>query len=337
MNTLYLVTGAAGYLGGEVCRQIVSRGEKARALVLPHDKMKNYIPDEIELYEGDLCDMESLKNFFEVPPQTETIVLHCASMVALGNERRELVMDVNVNVNGTLHMIECCLEHPECKKLVYVGSTGAIAELSRGHKMAEPEYFDETKVIGIYGQSKAIASQYVLDAVQKKGLNACIVMPSGILGPGDNAMGMVTKGLLMQLRGETPVGVAGTFNLCDVRDLADGLFLAAEKGKAGESYILANEVVTYRMFAELAAQEGNCKKPLIYLPRILANLAAAILEKLAEKKGTEPALTRYEIYNLSRNNNFDSSKARRELGYTSRPYRETIHDEIEWLRKNGKV
>ncbi len=76
---------------------------------------------------------------------------------------------------------------------------------------------------------------------------------------------------------------------------------------------------------------------MIYLPRILANLAAVILEKFAEKKGTEPALTRYEIYNLSRNNNFDSSKARRELGYTSRSYWETIHDEIEWLRKNGKV
>ncbi len=335
MSILYLITGAAGYLGGEVCRQIVSRGEKARALVLPNDKMKKYIPSEIEICKGDLCNMESLENFFVVPPQTETIVLHCASMVALGNERRELVM--NVNVKGTGNIIECCLKHPECKKLVYVGSTGAIPELPRGQRIPEPDRFDETSIVGVYGQSKAIASQCVLDAVREEGLNACIAMPSGILGPGDYAMGMVTKGLLMQLRGETPVGVAGTFNLCDVRDLANGLFLAAEKGKAGESYILANEVVTYRTFAELAAQEGNCKKPLFYLPRRLAGVAAGILEKQAKKKETTPALTRYEIYNLSRNNNFDSSKARRELGYTSRSYRETIHDEIEWLHKIGKV
>lgn len=335
MNTLYLITGAAGYLGGEVCRQMVTRGMKARALVLPNDKMKCYIPGEIECYEGDLCDKKSLEKFFEVPSQTETIIMHCASMVALGEERRELVM--NVNVKGTMNVIDCCLQHPECKKLVYVGSTGTIPELPHGQRMAEPEHFDETKVVGVYGQSKAIASQCVLDAVRERGLKACIVMPSGILGPGDYAIGTVTKGMLMQLHGETLIGVAGTFNLCDVRDLANGLFLAAEKGKDGESYILANEVVSYPEFAALSAQEGNCKKPLIYLSRRTATIAAKILEMLAKRKGATPALTRYEIYNLSRNNNFDSSKARRELGYTSRPYRETIHDEIEWLHKIGKV
>lgn len=144
MNTLYLITGAAGYLGGEVCRQMVERGMNARALVLPNDKMKCYIPDEIECYKGDLCDKTSLEKFFEVPPQTETIVMHCASMVALGEERRELVM--NVNVKGTRNIIDCCLQRPECKKLVYVGSTGTIPELPHGQKMTEPERFDETKV-----------------------------------------------------------------------------------------------------------------------------------------------------------------------------------------------
>lgn len=79
MKTLYLVTGAAGYLGGEVCRQIVSRGLQGRALVLPGDKTAKYIPKEIEQYEGDLCDVASLERFFQVEPDVETIVLHCAS------------------------------------------------------------------------------------------------------------------------------------------------------------------------------------------------------------------------------------------------------------------
>ena len=133
---------------------------------------------------------------------------------------------------------------------------------------------------GVYGQSKAMASQLVLDAA-KAGLNACIVMPSGILGPGDADCGSVTSGLLMQMRGEVSVGLKGTFNLCDVRDLANGLFLAVEKGKAGKSYILANEIVTYPEFAALTAQEGHCKKPLFYLPKGIANLAADILERQA--------------------------------------------------------
>lgn len=334
MKTLYLVTGAVGYLGSEVCRQLVERGLHGRALVLPGDKTARYIPREIEQCEGDLCDTASLERFFSVAPDTETIVLHCASMVALGNERRELVMEVNVQ--GTQNIIDQCFAHPECKKLVYVGSTGAIQELPHGQRMKEPECFVPEESLGVYGQSKAMASQLVLDAA-KAGLNVCIVMPSGILGPGDAACGPVTSGLLMQMRGEVSVGLKGTFNLCDVRDLANGLFLAVEKGKAGESYILANEIVTYPEFAALTAQEGHCKKPLFYLSKGIANLAADILERQAKKSGKKPALTRYEIYNLARNNEYDSTKARRELGYTSRPYRETIHDEIVWLKKNHKI
>lgn len=334
MKTLYLVTGAAGYLGGEVCRQLVERGLHGRALVLPGDKTAQYIPREIEQCEGDLCDTASLERFFSVAPDTETIVLHCASMVALGNERRELVM--KVNVQGTQNIIDQCFARLECKKLVYVGSTGAIQELPHGQRMKESECFAPEESFGVYGQSKAMASQLVLDAA-KAGLNACIVMPSGILGPGDAACGPVTSGLLMQMRGEVSVGLKGTFNICDMRDLANGLFLAVEKGKAGESYILANEIVTYPEFAALTAQEGHCKKPLFYLPKGIANLAADILERQAKKSGKKPALTRYEIYNLARNNEYDSTKARRELGYTSRPYRETIHDEIVCLKKNHKI
>ena len=82
----------------------------------------------------------------------------------------------------------------------------------------------------------------------------------------------------------------------------NGIFLAVEKGKAGESYILANEIVTYPEFATLTAQEGHCKKPMFYLPKGVANFAADILEKQAKKSGKKPALTRYEIYNLARNN-----------------------------------
>ena len=226
MKTLYLVTGAAGYLGGEVCRQLVERGLHGRALVLPGDKTAQYIPREIEQCEGDLCDTASLERFFSVAPDTETIVLHCASMVALGNERRELVM--KVNVQGTQNIIDQCFAHPECKKLVYVGSTGAIQELPHGQRMKEPECFVPEESLGVYGQSKAMASQLVLDAA-KAGLNACIVMPSGILGPGDAACGPVTSGLLMQMRGEVSVGLKGTFNLCDVRDLANGRILRSRR------------------------------------------------------------------------------------------------------------
>ena len=133
------------------------------------------------------------ERFFSVAPDTETIVLHCASMVALGNERRELVM--KVNVQGTQNIIDQCFARLEYKKLVYVGSTGAIQELPHGQRMKESECFVPEESFGVYGQSKAMASQLVLDAA-KAGLNACIVMPRGILGPGDADCSICRRALL---------------------------------------------------------------------------------------------------------------------------------------------
>ena len=82
-KTIYLVTGAAGFLGGTICRQLVERGEKVRAFVLPNDKAMRFIPSEVEIVEGDLCDIHSLEKLFTVPEGYETIVMHIASIVTV--------------------------------------------------------------------------------------------------------------------------------------------------------------------------------------------------------------------------------------------------------------
>lgn len=124
---------------------------------------------------------------------------------------------MDVNVDGTQNIIQLCLEHKECKKLVYCSSTGAIPELPKGQKIKEVAHFDKDKVVGCYSQSKALATQAVLDAVREKGLNACVVHPSGILGPEDFAVGETTGVVIQIINGEMPAGINGSFNLCDVR------------------------------------------------------------------------------------------------------------------------
>ena len=131
-KTMYLVTGAAGFLGGTVCRQLVERGDKVRAFVLPNDKEMKYVPEEAEIVEGDLCDTESLSRFFTVPEGTEAVVLHIASIVTVDPGFNQKVMDVNVG--GTKNIINMCLENDECKKLVYCSSTSAIPEKPKGCK-----------------------------------------------------------------------------------------------------------------------------------------------------------------------------------------------------------
>lgn len=333
-DTLYLVTGAAGFLGSNVCRQLLDRGNRVRAFVLPGDKAVKFVPKEVEICEGDICNMDSLEKFFNVAQDTETIVIHCASMVTVNPEFSQKLIDVNVG--GTKNIIEKCMEHKECKKLVYVSSTGAIPEQPKGKKIREVYQFDPDKVVGWYSRSKAMATQDVLNAV-KKGLNACVVHPSGILGPNDFAVSETTGTIIQIINGEMPVGMQGSFNLCDVRDLAYGCIMAADKGKNGKCYILGNEEVTLKELCQMISSECNCKTIKFYLPLGIANLMAKFLEKQAKKNGKKPLLTTFSVYNLARNNAFNYDKAKNELGYRTRSYKETIHDEVAWLKAEKKI
>lgn len=329
-NTIYLVTGAAGFLGSNVCSQLLERGDKVRALVLPNDPAKKYVPHEIELCDGDLCDPASLENFFRVPEGMGTIVIHCASMVSVNPDYNQKLIDINVG--GTQNIIDQCLHHTECKKLVYVSSTGAIPELPKGQPIREVSQFEPEKVLGCYSQSKAIATQAVLDAVNQRGLNACVVHPSGILGPNDHAISETTGTIIRIMNGEMSAGIQGSFNLCDVRDLAYGCIKAADKGRKGQCYILGNEEVTLKEICQMLSRESGCKPLKFYLPLGIANFFAKIMEKQAKKSGRKPLLTTFSIYNLARNNTFDYSKAKKELGYQTRSYAETIRDEVAWLK-----
>ena len=256
-------------------------------------------------------------------------------MVTVSPDYNPLVM--NVNVGGTKNIIQGCLSHPECKKLVYCSSTGAIPEEKKGKRIKEVIYFDEDQVLGCYSRSKAIATQAVLDAVRTEGLNACVVHPSGILGPEDPAVGETTKTVIDIINGEMPMGIDGSFNLCDVRDLAAGTIAAADRGRKGQCYILGNEEVSFRDFAKMLEQEAGCKPIKSFLPLKVAYFVAKMIEKKAKRSGKQPLMTTFSVYNLARNNCFDSSKAKEELGYTTRSYEETIRDQVQWLKEAGKI
>lgn len=337
-NVIYLVTGAAGFLGSHVCDELLARGERVRALVLPGDKSAKYIPKEVEIVEGNLCDVASLENFFSIPKGSSSVVIHCASMVTTNAEFNQKLVDVNVG--GTVNMIDQCLKHPECGKMVYVSSTGAIPELPKGSPIRETDRFtpiDEERQVGCYSQTKAMATQAVLDACKEKGLKACVVHPSGILGPKDYAIGETTGTVIKIMNGEMPVGMGGSFNLCDVRDLAHGCVAAADKGRIGECYILGNKEVTLKEMCRMLHEASGCRTPHFYVPIGMAYKLAAQMEKKAKKTGEKPLMTNFAVYNLARNNEFDYSKAERELGYHTRPYEETLRDEANWLMAEGYI
>lgn len=334
-DVIYLVTGAAGFLGSNICAQLLERGDRVRAFVLEGDKAAQYIPKDVEIFYGNLCNKSSLEPFFTVEEGVKTICIHVASMVTVNPYYRKLVLDVNVG--GTENIVDMCLEHKECQKLVYVGSTGGIPELPHGEKIKEVNETNLDDVQGWYSKSKAMAANNVFTAINQRGLKACVVYPTGIFGPNDYAISETTSTIIKIIKGEMPVGIDGSFNIVDVRDLAAGCISAADKGRVGEGYILGNDVLRFKTLNKIIAQEAGCKPIKFFLPISIAERIAKQMEKKAAKRGDVPMMTTFSVYNLKRNNQFDCSKAEQELGYTTRPIVETLRDQIAWLRSNGLI
>jgi dihydroflavonol-4-reductase len=331
---IYLLTGAAGLLGSNVSRQLIEKGKSVRTLVLKGDPAAKYIPKEAEIVVGDILDISSLEEFFKVPEGVEVTVIHSASIVTVDPDFSQIVQDVNVK--GTKNIIDQCLKH-KVKKLVYISSTGAIPEMPKNQPIKEPEKFDPKVVVGFYSNTKAQASQLVLDAVKNQGLDASIVYPSGICGPNDYAYGPVSTFIIDYVKGNMPAGIAGSFNSVDVRDLADGVIACANKGRKGEGYIMGNSIVCMQEMFDIISRQAGCKRVTTILPIQVAKVLAFFGKIGTKINGKPSALTSFAIYNLARNNNFCFDKAKRELGYKVRPFEDTIRDEVRWLKEEGKI
>jgi len=333
-NTMYLLTGAAGYLGSNISRSLIAQNKAVRALVLKGDPAITQVPAEAEIFSGDIVDPNSVEGFFSVADNTEVIVIHCASMVTVSSAFSEKLFAINVA--GTRNILDACVRH-RVKKLVYISSTGAIPELPHGEIIREVDSFNPEPIVGGYGKTKAMATQLVLDAVRKYGLDASIVYPSGITGPNDYGNGYFTNFIIDCCHGKMPAGIAGSFNAVDVRDLADGVIACTEKGRKGEGYIMSNSAVTMRDLFSLVSKYTGAKDVKLILSASAAKAIAAVSLFLSFFTGKPGLLTSFAIYNLTRNNLFSCEKAKRELGFRVRPFEETIRDMALWLYMDKRI
>ena len=331
-NNIFLVTGAAGFLGSNICRQLIARGERVRALIMNGDPAEKYVPKGVEIVHGDLLDETSLDVFFDTGDVDDVYVIHCASIVWVKNEVNPKVHAVNVD--GTANILAQCVKN-RVTKLIYISSTGAIPELPHGEKIKEVDRFLPTDgLVDYYSKTKAEATQLVLEALKEHpDLDASIVHPSGICGPYDYAFGSVTSMVRDFLQGKMKMGIEGTFNSVDVRDLAEGVIAACERGRRGECYIMSNEVVTMRDMFRLMNESVGLSHRYYVLSREFAHVGVWFLGLASKFTGKDPLLSEFNIYMLNRNNEYDCSKAERELGFHCRPFSESIRDTVAWLRE----
>lgn len=327
MKSIYIVTGASGFLGSTIVRKLLERGCAVRALRLPQDKTATIHDTDCQAFEGDITDMKTLEGIFSRSAQEKLIVIHCAAIVYIKDKPNPQVF--RVNVGGTENIIKKCLETQA--KLIYINSVHAIPESDGDDAIIEAERFSQDEVAGIYAKSKAEAARLVLEAVKHQGLHAVVIQPSGLIGPGDEGMTHMTALILAAMEGRLPAVVKGGYDFVDVRDVAEGILSAADKGRNGECYILSNRFVSVRELVDLVCQYSHARKVKLTLPLPIARLAAPLCEFYYHLRKQTPLFTRYSLYTLQAKAKFSHAKADAELDYHVRSLEETIADTVEWF------
>ncbi len=322
----YLVTGATGFLGRAVAEELVRRKAQVHALVLHDDPYTDLLPKEVRTVIGDVCDKSSLSDFF-ADADSRTCVIHCAGIVSVASRPGPRLYQVNVG--GTWRVLRQCMAH-DVGKMVYVSSVHAIPERPKGCIITEDCEFSPGLVDGDYAKSKAAATELVFDAAER-GLNASIVLPSGIIGPGDLQGGSFTSMARSFLAGKLPLAVRGGYDFVDVRDVARGILACSESGEPGKGYILSGCYVTIRRMLQLVGKAAKLKYRSICLPLGLARLAAPYYERRSLRERKSLFFTPYSVSVLASNGQFSHAAASERFAYQPRPIEETLGDMTAWL------
>ena len=321
-----LVTGASGFLGSALAAALRASGHPVRVLARPSSPRTNLNPADV-VYEGDLRDRTSLAAALK----GVRYLFHAAADYRLWARNPEEIQ--LSNVEGTRLIMEEALS-AGVERIVYTSSVATL-KLINGALSTEDDPLADGEGIGAYKRSKVAAERLVEAMIQRNGLPAVIVNPSTPIGPRDVRPTPTGRIIVEAASGRMPAFVDTGLNLAHVDDVAAGHIAALERGRIGERYILGGDnVFLADMLADIARLVGR-RPPKIKLPRTMLYPIAYGAEFLAKLRGVEPFITMDGLRMARHHMFFDDSKARRELGYVSRPYREGLADAIAWFRTHG--
>lgn len=327
---MIVVTGATGHLGNVLVRQLLAQEQAVRALIMPADDLRPLEGLEVELAYGDVTHPPSLKAAFG----GADVVFHLAGVVSIMPHMRPLLEEVNVR--GMRNVIDAC-RATGVRRLVYTSSVHAIVEPPYGMFIDESLPFDPNRVLGDYARSKARATLMLLDEVRRGGLDAVVCCPTGIIGPWDYKISNIGQLIMDFASGHLKSYVKGAYDFVDVRDVAKGLILAAERGQPGRHYILSGaQVQVPELMRQLELNTGY-PAPSYEIPARIARAAGVLASVYYRLVRRQPVFTAYSIDVLKSNSQVNSGRAREELGFTTRTWRESIRDHVEWFRSQGML
>lgn len=324
------LTGATGFVGSAVLRALLARGVAVRALVRPGSDRRNLTGLETSLVEGDLRDPDSFA----------AALRGCRALFHVAADYRIWVPDpdamLRANVEGTIALMRTAKE-AGVERIVYCSSVAALGLTKDGSPADETTPVSEESLVGIYKKSKYRAERAVLDLVRDVALPAVIVNPSGPVGPRDIKPTPTGQMILDAASGHMPAYLDTGLNVVHVDDVAEGHWLALERGRVGERYILGGENLTLReILALVDAVTGRHQRRARLRPAWLWPVALA-QEALARTAGMEPRVTRDHLRMARKKMFFTHTKAAAELGYAPRPARDAVADAVAWFRANAML
>jgi dihydroflavonol-4-reductase len=321
-----LVTGATGFVGSHVVRALVGRGDDVRVTLRASSARDALEGLEVEVATAQLGDRAALRRSLRGVDR----VFHVAGTTNLRASPAELW---RVNVEGTRTVMEEALR-AGVERIVYTSSVATL-ELRDDMPADETRSLPEGKAIGAYKRSKVLAERVVEEMVQRRRLPAVIVNPSAPIGPRDVKPTPTGRIIVECASGRMPGFVRTGLNLVHVDDVAAGHLAALRRGVIGERYILGGENVLLADMLAAIATIVERRPPTMAFPIAALYPIAFAAEAWARMTGKEPFATVDGLRMAQHYMFFNDAKARRELGYTSRPYREGLADAIAWFRQAG--
>jgi dihydroflavonol-4-reductase len=322
-----LVTGASGFVGSAVLRRALAAGRRVRALVRPGGDRRNLAGLPVELTEGDLRRPETLAR----------ALAGCRGLFHVAADYRFWVAEptelYKANVDGTVALMRAAAA-AGVERIVYTSSVATLGFRPDGRPADETTASDIDAMLGHYKRSKFLAEAAVRE-LAAAGLPVVIVNPSAPVGPRDVKPTPTGRVIVDAAAGRMPAFVDTGLNVVHVDDVADGHWLAFERGLAGERYILGGDDMSLEAILAVVAELTGRRPPRIRLPHRPVLALARLAEGWARLTGGTPFATVDELRMAEKRMYFSSAKAAAALGYRPRPARHAIADAVAWFRSAG--
>src|SRR5215510_12069123 len=323
------VTGATGFIGGNLARALLSDGHQVRALIRPESDRRNIAGSPIEPAEGDLDNRHKLAEQI----RGCDAVFHVAAHYSLWAKDRDSIY--RSNVDGTKNLLAAA-RAVGVKRFVHTSSVAAIGVPPKNTLGTEETRTTLEELVSDYKKSKFLAEQAALQ-MARDGLDVVIVNPSTPVGAYDVKPTPTGEIILRFLQGRMPAYVRTGLNLVDVEDVARGHIMAWRKGRTGERYILGNRNLSLKEMLELLGQITGKRAPRIAIPHAIPLAVAFLDEKVLARLGKKPQVSLYSVQMSKKTMYYNSSKAVRELGLPQTPIEVALEKAARWFEENGYV